>query len=347
MAAGLKLFYLMQLDCAQNIFAFRPNQECAQGEQTVPKSGLYIDDVEIISLASMSQMGKHTYKNAQEALQSKTNLAVGEQVVLLQKEMLKHGYVMPQQQPVSRYGKYSNTTAAPSMQARGLTVCRLRNCSSLSVLYLQSLTYKGAASETVTIEIRAYHNGILGAVLNSYTVTAVADIPVTVVLDKHYSVDVAIVAQPAGAPYDTKEACACMCQTQTKGYKSYQYDTLKIEGWDGTEQADSTFGISICAASVCHLPTLICRVLPTLYTALYYRTAYLLLVELTSVSAPTDQTAGFINHEQATIAANRYHKMSSDARETAVLSMINNLHRQDNFCISCDNPASIKIVSRT
>ena len=336
----------MQLDCAQNLFAFRPNQECAQGEQIAPKSGLYIDDVEIISLASMSQIGKHTYQNAQQALQSKTNLAVGELVTLLQGEMLKYGYVMPQQEPVNRYGKYASTIAAPSMQARGLTVRRLRNCSSLSVHYLQSISYKGAATETVTIQIRAYHNGVLGAVLDSYSVDVLADIVSVVVVDKHYSVDVAIVVQAAGAPYDTKEACACMCQTQTQGYKTYRHDTLKIEGWDGSGEAESTYGVSICAASVCHLPTLICRVLPTMYTALYYRTAYLLLVELTSVSAPTDQTAGFLNHEQAVIATNRYHKMSSTARETAVLSMINNLHRQDSFCISCDNPNSIKIVSR-
>lgn len=335
----------MQLLCAENLFAFRPNQTCLN-EAVTPKSGMYIDDMEGISLASMSQLGKHTYTTAQQALESKTNEAVGWLFVSLQSELLRLGYVVPQQEPPIAYGAYLDTTAAPSLLPRGMVVQRMSGCSPLSVLYVQSIQYKGAASENVTIEIRSFQGGVLGAVLDTFTVFANADLGATVMVDKYYSVDVAIVSTPSGAPYNTGDACGCVQLCARHGAALHRHKSLHISGYDGTAiEKCNTYGITICATAVCYLPAVICHVLPTLYFSLRYRVAELLLSELAALSAPTDYTAGFINTEQLSALRKNYNKKADEAQRIAIYSMVENLRRTDKLCISCDNPAAVKIKS--
>jgi hypothetical protein len=335
----------MQLLCAENLFAFRPNQTCLN-EAVTPKSGLYIDDLEFISLAAMSQLGKHTYATAQQALESKTNEAINWLHVSLQSQLLQLGYVVPQQEPPVAYGNYLDTLASPSLQPRGMVVQRMSGCSPLSVLYIQSVQYKGAASENITIQIRSFQGGVLGAVLDSFTVFANADLGATVLVDKRYSVDVAIVSTPSGAPYNTGDACGCIQLCARHGAALHRHKSLTISGYDGAAiEKSNTYGITICAAVQCYLPAVICHVLPTLYFSLRYRVAELLLGELAALSAPTDFTASFINTEQLAALRKNYADKADKAEKVAIYSMIENLRRTDKLCISCDNPAAVKVKS--
>jgi hypothetical protein len=333
------------LQCAENLFAFRPNQTCATGEEVAPKSGMYIDDVAAISLEAMSNIGKSTYATAQQALESKTKLAIDWLTISLNADLLSLGFVIPQQQPPKAYGAYLDTVAPVSLLPRGMTIQRLPSCSTISALYIQSLQYKGDTSENISIEIRNFQGGVLGSVLDTFTGFANADLGFTVMVDKYYSVDVAIVATPTGSPYDTAQGCGCIQSCHTKGRQTTRHDYLKISGYDGVADTDNTYGITVCATVACYLPAAICKMLPTLYTSLYYRVAGLLLAEFGALSAPTDYTAGYINTNPLKELRKEYDKMASDAQKVAILSMVNNLKKADPYCISCDNPASIKIKS--
>lgn len=79
--------------CYDNLFAFRAPHDC--GTPIVPTSGLYIDD-EAVSLASVSQTGKHTYQDAQQALNAKTQLAFYKTRTQLQSELMRHGFIFKQ-----------------------------------------------------------------------------------------------------------------------------------------------------------------------------------------------------------------------------------------------------------
>lgn len=334
------------LYCAQNLFAFRPNQTCAQGEEVAPKSGLYIDDLEGISLAAMSQIGKHTYKTAQDALDSKTSVVIAQIGIDLEGELLRYGLVLPQGEPPMGYGNYADDLANTSLLGRGMVVQRKSGCSSLAALYVQSFQYKGAATETITVEIRNFQSGVLGAVLDTFSVSVVADVAKTVVVNEYYSVDIAIIATPSGAPYNTTFATHCIKGCYTANRITHRYDALQIAGYDGTTTDDAnTYGITICATMRCYMPTFICTVLPNIYVPLWYRVAAHLLSELGALSAPTEYTAGFVNINPLRELKKEYEKKANDALRVIMQTLVENLRRTDKKCISCDNPNSIKIRS--
>lgn len=331
----------MQIDCTLNLFAFRPNQTCIQGEEVAPKSGLYIDDEGAISLSSMSQLGKHTYKTAQEALNSKTHLAVLDMLTELQAELMRHGYIVPQMQMPNRVGCYTAKKEAASASERGIIVKRSGSCSRFSVLYLESITFKGDATELVTVTIRKYENGTPTTILDSYTLSVPADGIATLPIDKYYNSSVAILVTAAGQPYETDKGCDCICNVTPRGYKENKLNTW---GWDGTSEAKSTYGVTICAAVRCHLPSAICYLLPLLYSALYYKTIEMLLSELLAYNAPTDYTAGYVATDPLRGLKKEYSERAERARIAAVAAAVQSLRNADMYCISCA-PSAPRIKS--
>lgn len=329
----------MDLHCTQNLFAFHPDQSCTQ-DYTPPKSGLFIDDLPAISIASMSGIGKHTYKSAQEALNAKTRLAVTSIMQELQGEMLISGRVMPQMQPTTTVGKFNGVYQAPAAPAAGLNLRRTSSCTPLSVLYLHSITYSGDATENVTIEIR---NEQTGSLLDTYGVSAVANVPTSVIVDKHYSVNVRIVATASGLRELVRFAdnCSCLYQYECKRGVTQRHRHIEAVGYDGVQESEYGYGITVCAAARCYLPALVCHTLPVISAALYYKVGALLLQEMLSYQAPTEYTNGYVAKSPLQAQYEGLKTESKEAIRIAVMSMLKSLEQTDSFCISCNTPNAV------
>lgn len=326
--------------CYENIFAFRPDQTCAA--PVVPTSGLYIDDLEGISLLTSEATGKHTYENAQAILNAKTSVALQKIEAWLQQAMMRRGFYLPQQQPAGNVCSYKSSTQPVAGIGRGLTLYRSPNATFLAHLYLNKVTYKAATSGTATLEITDL-NGVILFVSAPTPVTA--NTPLEFVVNAYYSVNVRVVVITDTQPYDTncEGSCACLCSAARPKHPAQAMYFVK--GYDGTGDATTSYGVTVCAALRCSIQALICYVMDYIKTPLLYMTGAEIMREMRALNAPTAQSIGYYAKDVQKETIDRWDKEAMQILATQVDTIIYQLRDLDHYCISCNTPSKIKINS--
>lgn len=326
--------------CYQHIFAFRPDQTCA--EPIVPTSGLYIDDLEGISLLTSEATGKHTYANAQAILDAKTAVALQKVEAWVQQTMMRRGFYLPQQQPAANVCGYQNTTQAVAGAGRGLTLYRSPQATFLAQLYIAKATYKAATSGTATLEITDL-NGVILFVSAPTAVTA--NKAVEFAVNAYYAVDVRILINTDTEPYDTNcdSHCACLCSAARA--KQPAQKMYSVKGFDGTGDASTGFGVTICAALRCNIQSLMCYIMDYIKTPLLYMTGAEIMREMRALNAPTAQSIGYYAKDVQKETIERWEKEATQILATQVDTIIYQLRDLDHYCISCNTPQKIKIAS--
>jgi len=326
--------------CYENLFAFRPNQTCAI--PIVPSSGLYIDDLEGISLMSSSSTGKHTYENAQAVLNAKTYLALQKCESSVQAKLIGRGFMMPQKQPPQNICKYGITSKSISATARGVTLIRSEKASFLSNLYIDTVIFKAATNGTAMLLIQNLEGVVLFA-SPSYAVTA--NIPLVIPINAYYAVDVRLLVQTDTMPKDTfcDSHCACLCTIAKK--HSHAEQMYKVVGFDGTTDAQSGFGVVVCAALRCNIQALMCYILDIIKMPMLYMVGVEILKEVRQLNAPTAQAIGYYSRD---IQKETIVSWQAEADKLLAIQMdtiVYQLRDLDHYCISCNTPSRIKILS--
>lgn len=326
--------------CYQNIFAFRPDQTCAA--PIVPTSGLYIDDLEGISLLTTGDTGKHTYANAQAVLNAKTALALQKCETWLQQTMMRRGFYLPQQQPAANVCAYKDSTQEVAGDARGLTLYRNASATFLSQLHLEKVVYKAATSGTATLQITDLNGVVL---FTSPLMVVTANKGLEFLINSYYADDVRVLITTNTKPYDTNCGAPCACLYSAARPKSPAQMMYTPKGYDGTGDASTSYGVTVCAALRCNIQSLMCYILDYIKTPLLYMTGVEILQEIRALNAPTAQSAGYYGRDEQKATLERWRKEADAMLATQVDTIIYQLRDLDHYCISCNTPSKIKIIS--
>lgn len=327
-------------DCYQNVFAFRPNQGC--GVSITPTSGLYIDDLEGLSLLTVGGTGKHTYKNQQDLLNAKTVFAIQKSEIWVQDAMTSRGFFMPQKQMVGRVCSYKSTAqSAATATWRGISLYRASAATFLANLYVESVNYKARTSGTAQLQIVDFDGNIL---YTSTMVVITADVVKVFPINQYYATNVRILIKTNTQPYDTScDNCACLCSAARRGYPSQQMYFAR--GWDGAAESNSGYGVQVCAALRCNVQALMCYLMDILKMPLLYLTGAEIVKEWRQQNAPTAETIGYYAKDEQQRTIERWQKEAFALFQTQVDTVIAQLRELDAYCISCNTPQRIKINS--
>ena len=328
--------------CYDDLFAFRPDQTCTS--PIIPTSGLYIDDLEGISLLSSSSTGKHTYANAQAVLNAKTLLAVQKCESWVQDVLMGRGFIMPQKQVAKNLCSYGTTQAAVSALARGVTLQRSDEATFLGNLYIQNVTYKAGTSGTAMLLIQTISGVTLFA---SSTTVITANIPAVFNVNAYYAEDVRVLIQTNTAPIDTDCDSSCACLRSVARHNAKAEQMYHIVGFNGLEQDSNGFGVSVCAALRCNIQALMCYILDVIKMPLLYMVGAEIMKEIRALNAPTAQSVGYYgrDHQKETIVS--WEKEAARLLQTQIDTIVYQLKDLDHYCISCNTPQKIKIQSLT
>jgi hypothetical protein len=326
--------------CYDNVFAFRPDQTCEV--PIVPTSGLYIDDLEGISMRAVGSTGKHTYLSAQAALNAKTALALQKGETWLQGVLQKRGYILPQLQPAVNLCKYQTTNSPVDAAARGITLYRTHGATSLANIYIEKAQYKAKTSGAAVLLITDT-NGVV--IYTSPAQAITADVVATFPLAANYGVDVRVLISTNTEPYDTicNSNCDCLCSRDTtKHRKTAMY---KVVGFDGVDDVASGYGVTVCAAVRCNIQALMCYVMDIIKMPLRYFVGIEILKELRANNAATAQAVGFYQKDIQKETINEWQKQADVLLALQVNTILESLKDYDHFCISCHAPNRIFIAS--
>jgi hypothetical protein len=326
--------------CYENVFAFRPDQSCAA--PIVPTSGLYIDDLEGISLRTVGSNGKHTYQNAQAVLNAKTVLALQKTEIWLQSVLQKRGFILPQLQPAANLCSYLSTTQTVAAGARGVTLYRRHGATNLANIYIDKVQYKAKTSGTATLIIQNT-DGVTLYTSPANVVTA--DAPVTFVLLAYFSIDVRVLVITDTEPYDTTCDSSCGCLHSQNTAKHRRAAMYKVVGFDGTNDAASGFGVTVCAAVRCSIQSLMCYILDIIKMPLRLYVGIELLREFRANNAATAQNPAFYTKDIQKETMGIWQKEADYQLSIQIDTILHSLRDYDPYCISCHAPNRITIAS--
>jgi hypothetical protein len=326
--------------CYENVFAFRPDQNCK--ENITPTSGLYIDDLEGVSLRTVGGNGKHTYLSAQAMLNAKTALALQKMEVFINSVLLKRGFMLPQLQPTQNLCSFKTTSQNADAAARGVSLYRTHGATSLANIYVEKATYKAKTSGTATLVIQNTDGVVL------YTSTPqiiVADVPFVFSLSASFGVDIRVLVITDTEPYDTQcdTSNDCLCsQNRAKHRKTAMY---KVVGHDGTDDAASGYGVTVCAAVRCNVQALMCYILDIIKMPLRYLVGIEIMREFRINNGVTAQATGFYQKDLQAETIKEWQKLADGLLATQVDTILQSLQDYDHYCISCKTPQRIFVSS--
>lgn len=330
--------------CYQDIFAFRPDQSCISA--VTPTSGLYIDDLEGISLTTAGGNGKHTYKNAQDLLNAKTALSLQKIEIDLQAVMKKRGYMLPQLQPATNLCKFQTTTQDASSIGRGVTLYRSHGATALSNIYVEKVMYKAKTSGSATLVIQdLYGNVLYISAANAVT----ADSPLQFLVLGSFAVDVRILVITNTQPYDAScdNNCDCLHNNNHNHKKGVGAPMYKVVGYDGTDDANSAFGVIVCGAVRCNIQAFVCYILDIIKMPLRYMVGAAILREIRANNGVTAQASGYYQKDIQLETIKDWEAMAQAQLHTQMDTIIQNLTDYDKHCVSCKTPNRIFISSLT
>ena len=326
--------------CYNDIFAFRPDQSCK--ENITPTSGLYIDDLEGISLRTVGGNGKHTYLSAQSLLNAKTALAMRKMETIVQTAMQRRGFILPQLQPTQNVCSYKTTAQSINGIARGVTLYRMHGATSLANIYVEKVTFKAKTSGTATLTIQNT-DGVI--IYTSATAAVTADKETVFYIASYFSVDIRVLVITNTEPYDTTcdGSHDCLCSHNTaKHRKTTMY---KVVGFDGTDDAASGYGVTVCASVRCNIQALMCYILDIIKMPLYYLVGVEIMKELRIQNGATAQNTAFYQKDLQAETMKDWQKQADQLLTTQMDTILASLRDYDHFCISCHSPNRIFISS--
>jgi hypothetical protein len=225
---------------------------------------------------------------------------------------------------------------------RGVTLLRDANATFLSNLYIDKVSYKAANGGTAFVVVQDL-SGIIIFTSPSYIVNA--NIPLVVSINAYYAIDVRVLVVTNTTPFDTDCSghCACLCAVSRNNKQGEQM--YRITGFDGLADATSGYGVTVCAALRCNIQALMCYILDTIKMPMLYMVGAEILKEVRQLNAPTAQSIGYYSRDIQKETIDAWQKEANRLLSTQVDTIIYQLRELDHYCISCNTPKRIKILS--
>lgn len=265
----------MAINCLQNIIGIRG---C---NPDVSRSGLYIQDLEGMTLNSIANTANGEQFTGKDLFQQKLELAIN----LLADDVVS---AMRKANKVSLLPQLSNINGGVFSQdpANYLPVAALER----GVLIQKNLTSDIQAINVVSVKVLANSTGTFNIKVKDGVVTNIY--PVALIAGEIGEVNIDYIAQSnkvyvtldntALAVNDSRitfGATPCCGQCPTI-YDQYRY--VRINGWDGTQISNKTFGIVVNANLVCDKMRFLCKIANSISYVLLYKTGIELLKEANS-----------------------------------------------------------------
>lgn len=306
-------------------------------------SGLYYTDIAGVTgamLANLAHEEDTTIALLSERILARASLRFRE---LLNGAMFNAGYALREGYiKSSTVCKYSTNTIAGAALQRGKIIKKPSTGLPLYVSYfINSLQLKAAQNATKTVEIR---NGE-GTVLWSKSVTVTANTTLHVPVQKEFLDDVIYVV------WDTTnlDTFAVSCATPNAGCTPCKStcnksitDRYTVQGWDGANAVNDSFGIIIEGGAQCSFEAFMCA------NVSYFASAILALCEVEIFTAL--QRSNRLNHDTIYQDPATVSGIIEKAKNTALkrikeqLSvLLPSLQKNAPYCLTCNVQTSAQI----
>lgn len=324
-------------DCYQNFILCR--QSC-EDLSILPKSGLYIDELEGITIERLASISNEAQQKGIDLLHNKVILAIRKLEDLVIAKLGAYGLYMPLFQKIGNYCTIGKGSAGASADFRGVQITRYPEAAYFASFYIDTIFLRPKTTKAgVSIEVRDMDSNVL----LSYTVDLVADKLVQLKVGQEIAQTQFVIGiSDADVEMYSGE---CVITASCCSGQAVKNNYFRINGWNGTDESRASYGIALSGYLKCSKTALMCAILEPIKMAVFYQTGAEILKEQKSTRRNNVVTLHFPKEELKSQI--QEWEFEADKILTDILpALIPQLKEQDKFCILCQAQGKPTISSR-
>lgn len=300
----------------------------------MPKSGLFFDMLEGISLKSVSDVVTAKYGGKPENLaQMAIFYAYSKVKQLVKSKMNAKGIKLGHTIEKINCCDFKNEVAQPSWSIRGIRISKSFIQSPFSKLHLDTVKIKTQNSSNTVFQVKDN----IGNVLFSKDVKTVQNEEIRIDINKSFSPNVLILGfdQSNLIPYLSN----CNRQTCCNSCIGNEDKLVVVDGWNGERVSPNGYGVTACIKVVCcEDDKFWCDVICNFHWPILYLAGVFILEE----AKATDRINQFAVHGQEWISEkiSEWYGESNGYIETDIDSVLIKIKSDDYYCFPCNNKLS-------
>lgn len=311
-------------DCLKNLFSLR---SLCVGADTVPRSGLYLDDLEFFKVSSLANIADlQSAETAKQLFEQKYALAIRNvKIEIAGKLVEKGGFRLRSVVDSEQVGCFRGQKLAPSADFRGLLI-KKNVRSRMAKLHIERL------------RLLFHTTGIVNVIITDGEFQKQYSIPVEAGIEKEVEVDyyakhstVRIVANNTN--FSPNASVLTGSRTGCCGGVSGKYTLFEAQGiGESNKTTNYTYGITADVSLKCDTWELMCYLRDDLELPLMMRTA----MEIAKEALSSDRMNSTVLHEDRNYQLLRNFEKEYNAKLTSVLiSAQEGLKDFDPICLQC------------
>jgi hypothetical protein len=314
----------------------------AQGcSQNLSKSGLYVENLEGMSLKKTAAMASTSYQSANDLVHDKLMHSFNLLEIELQNALSRFGRYMPVYPEIREFCSISNYTNPPAPVQRGLKLTRYKNVNPFGQIFIDVVYVKVKTSINTNIIFKDENGNTVHTIAVSLLSNEIKEVPVNkgfnqsilyILLD-----NTNIETYQTQCGFDGTGGC-CGALKSSRPWKAFA-----VQGYDSTQTGSNSFGLGLRAGLKCSMKLAMCNILDYIKVPVLYTLGAELLKEYIS----TDRI-NFLTIHNKDWAAEKVEEWQEKAKEllaSNIMSIMNNLIDYDPRCIVCNPTNKAKLYS--
>lgn len=307
-------------------------------DETASKSGLYIEDLEGISLKTAAMSAGSFHQNAADLVKNKHKTAFEQYKAMLLNVMSKSGYGLGLRGKAEEFCSIRKTdTNTPAPIQRGLRVSRIRNVTPHSCFFVETVYIRTVTSGPALLTI----SDRFGIVLHTQTVTLIPNAGQAVAVNKEIFADIFYITLDNTNIVTYKSDC--LQSGCCNSCNQLACEDVQVSGWDGYNRVNNGFGLAVRGAIRCSFDLLACSLLDGLKMPFLW----LLGAEVLKESASSERTNYFTIHGKEW-ALEKIEEWTAKAEKQIIntlFPMLELLNREDPYCVQCGGVNTARVYS--
>lgn len=313
-------------------------QGCTQNQS---KSGLYVENLEGMSLKKTASMTSTSYQSASDLVHDKLMHSFNLLEIELQNALSRFGRYMPTYPEIREFCNILKTTNAAAPLERGLKLTRYKNVNPFGLMFIETVYVRTKTAINTTLLFKdSFANTVY-----SMPVSLVANELNEIVVNKGFSQSILYILLDNSSIETYQTECGFDgiddCCGGIKSKRAWK--PFAVQGYNGNETSNNSFGLGLRAGLKCSMKLAMCNILdyikmPVLYT---------LGAELLKEYIATDRINFLTIHNKdwAAEKSEEWQMKAKDLLAANIMSIMNNLIDYDPRCIACNPTNKPKLYS--
>jgi hypothetical protein len=313
-------------ECYEDYITFR--EGC---NTTPPKSGLYLEGLEGISLKRAANIADSGYKQGVLMAEDKVihALQVLESVVA-GKLMLLQTF-LPPAPPALEFCTFNDNLNGVAVEDRGLQIYQNNLLSPFSSFFIEKIFVKSNTTVTKTIKVEDE----VGNLLTSFSAPLIANKLHTI--EANFALfgtqSYVVMDNSDLSTYKTncrKNSECCSGDATTRPNKLFS-----VKGWDGSNCSGdgNSYGIAVRGGLRCDISSLMCFILPYIKQAVLYQSGIEILNEM--LASDRLNCVTIYSKEWATEKIPEWEFRVEDILNSTIPTLLQTLKERDKHCVNC------------